>query len=97
MANVVTRRELAGRIAKEMNMTQNDASDVIQLTLDFIVQELGRGRSVEFRNFGVFQPVCRKIRSRRGEDKGRTVVARFRPGKVMKEHLAKMNPASLEK
>ena len=95
MSDVMTRHELAVRIAKEVNMTQNQVADIIQLSLDFIVQELGKGRSVEFRNFGVFQPVSRKKRSRDGEDCGRCVVARFRPGKVMKEHLAKLPPDAL--
>ena len=92
----MTRHELAVRIAKEMNMTQNQVADVIQLSLDFIVQELGKGRSVEFRNFGTFQPAVRKNRSKNGEDRGSSVVARFKPGKVMKEHLAKLAPSAVE-
>lgn len=92
----MTRHELAVRIAKEMNMTQNQVADVIQLSLDFIVQELGKGRSVEFRNFGTFQPVVRKNRSKNGEDRGSSVVPRFKPGKVMKEHLAKLEPSVVE-
>ena len=97
MSDVMTRHELAIRIAKEMNMTQNQVADVIQLSLDFIVREMGKGRSVEFRNFGTFQPALRKKRSDDGEDRGSCVVARFKPGKVMKEHLAKLTPDALKK
>lgn len=92
----MTRHELVVRIAKEIDLTQNEVSDVVQLALDFIVQELGKGRTIEFRNFGIFQPVRRKNRSKEGEDNGESTVVRFRPGKVMKEHVAKLDPATLD-
>ncbi len=88
----LTKRDLVVRISNETGLTQHQTFDVVQKTLDCIVEALEEGRNVEFRNFGVFEVMVRK--SRIGRNPGRpeqTVtiperkVVKFKPGKIMKQ------------
>ena len=93
----MTKRDLAIRIAKQAGLQQNEVMKVIQLSLDTIVSELAANRSVEFRNFGVFEVVTRQPRVGRNpnapkntvEIPARTVV-KFKPGKVMEAKVGKL-------
>ncbi|HQC51571.1 MAG TPA: HU family DNA-binding protein, partial [Lentisphaeria bacterium] len=58
----MTKRDLVVRVARQTNLKQSDVMDVVQLTLDTITEELAAGRSIEFRNFGVFEIMRRKER-----------------------------------
>jgi len=95
----MTKRELAVRIAEETGLTQVAVKEVVQKFLDYIVDELAEGRSVEFRNFGVFETVYRKPRMGRNprfpeqevEIPGR-YVAHFKPGKIMKARIGRRAP-----
>src|SRR5881394_4017544 len=51
----ITKKELVARIAERTAQTKVVARDVIQLFLDEIIDELGRGNRLEFREFGVFE------------------------------------------
>ncbi len=88
----LTKRDLVMRISYETGLTQQQTFDVVQRTLDHIIEALAEGRNVEFRNFGVFGTMVRK--SRIGRNPGRpeqTVtipkrkVVKFKPGKIMKQ------------
>ena len=50
-----TKKELVARIAEKTNQTKVVAKDIIQMFLDEIIRELGRGNRLEFREFGVFE------------------------------------------
>jgi nucleoid DNA-binding protein len=92
--NNVSKKELANRVSQELGrnvITQVDALKVLQQVLDDMMDYLKQGRTIEFRNFGVFEVCERKARlgrnpRRPGEEvpiPAHKVVA-FRPGKEMK-------------
>jgi nucleoid DNA-binding protein len=60
--------------------------------LDYIVEGLAKGETIEFRNFGVFEVRTRKQRIGRNPNRPSMVVTfperkvvKFKPGKIMKE------------
>ncbi|MCK5655431.1 MAG: integration host factor subunit beta [Candidatus Aureabacteria bacterium] len=95
MANL-TKRELAIRISKKTGISQIAVKEVIQKTLDYIVESLQKGQNVELRNFGVFTVKNRKARTGRNPNKPQEVVtipakkvAYFKPGRIMKKIVGK--------
>ena len=92
----MTKRDLVMRIAKETGLIQQDVSAVLQKTLDYIVESLAKGESVEFRNFGVFEVRIRKSRIGRNPNKPTHVVTiptrkvvKFKMGRIMKTLVMK--------
>jgi len=92
----MTKRDLVMRIAKETGLIQQDVSAVLQKTLDYIVESLAKGESVEFRNFGVFEVRIRKSRIGRNPNKPTHVVTiptrkvvKFKMGRIMKDLVMK--------
>lgn len=99
----MTKRELVIKVARQTNLRQNDVMDVVQLTLDTITEELAAGRSIEFRNFGVFQVMRRKSRKGRNPNAPQNEVTipersvvKFKPGKEMKQLVLKLGPEQIE-
>jgi integration host factor subunit beta len=96
----VTKKELVARIADRTGQTKVVAKEVIQLFLDEIIRELGRGNRLEFREFGVFEI---KDRAARRAQNPRTLekvevpskrVVKFKVGRLMKERVAAMFEAA---
>ena len=92
----MTKRDLVMRIAKETGLIQQDVFAVLQKTLDYIVESLAKGESVEFRNFGVFEVRIRKSRIGRNPNKPTHVVTiptrkvvKFKMGRIMKAMVMK--------
>jgi nucleoid DNA-binding protein len=92
----MTKRELAVKISRDTGMIQQDVAAIIQKTLDYITAELAEGGRVEFRDFGIFDVCVRKQRIGRNPNQPEKPVvipehnvARFRPGKLMKEAVSK--------
>ena len=92
----MTKRDLIVRISKETGIIQEDVTAIIQKTLDYITEALVNGKHVEFRDFGVFEVNVRKARTGRNPNKPENVVqiprrrvVKFKPGKKMKEDVAK--------
>ncbi len=92
----MTKRDLVMRIAKETGLIQQDVFAVLQKTLDYIVESLAKGESVEFRNFGVFEVRIRKSRIGRNPNQPTHVVTiparkvvKFKMGRVMKAKVMK--------
>lgn len=92
----MTKREMAIRISNEMKLTQLAVKKVIQKTLDYIIESLERGESVELRNFGVFRIRTRKSRIGRNPNKPEQTVRipakrvpDFKPGRIMKAKVEK--------
>ncbi|MEJ2745853.1 MAG: integration host factor subunit beta [bacterium] len=90
----MTKRELAVRIASETQLPQQAVKEVIQKTLDYIVESLAAGNSVELRNFGVFMVRTRKARLGRNPNKPEQEVRipakkvpDFKPGRIMKARV----------
>jgi len=98
----LTKRELVLRISAETNLKQADVMDVLQMTLDVITDELAKGNNIEFRNFGVFEVLCRKARLGRNPNNAKVTVqiparavVKFKPGKEMKQQVLKLDPKAL--
>ena len=90
----VTKKELVARIADRTGQTKVVVKDVIQMFLDEIIEELGRGNRLEFREFGVFEI---KERAARRAQNPRTLekvevpakrVVKFKVGRLMRERVA---------
>lgn len=86
----MTKRELVMKVAASVGMTQQEASSIVQATLDSITETLAEGHRLEIRNFGVFEVKTRDSRIGRNPRTGEEVpiapkrVPAFRPGKVLK-------------
>jgi nucleoid DNA-binding protein len=96
----ITKRDLVVRISNETGMTQQQVFDVIQHTLDSITTSLASGDEVVLRNFGAFQVRETKAKVGRNPNKPGTdviipprAVVKFKPGKEMKEKVAKLLPS----
>lgn len=50
-----TKKELIDRIAEETQLKRADVKKAVQAFLDHVIEELGRGNRLEFRDFGVFE------------------------------------------
>ena len=92
----MTKRDLVMRISRETGMIQKDVAEVLQKTLDYIIESLAKGDNVEFRNFGVFEIQIRKSRIGRNPNKPSHVVTiptrkvvKFKMGRVMKAKVMK--------
>jgi integration host factor subunit beta len=86
----IAKRVLADRIAAKLNLPQGQTLQVIQCFLDDIVEELGTGNRLEFRDFGVFELVSRKPRTALNPKTlekvpvQRRTVVKFRAGRLLK-------------
>jgi nucleoid DNA-binding protein len=98
----MTKRDIVVKIAEETKLAQNEVAKVVQKTLDYIAEELAEGRTVELRNFGVFEVTTRKARKGRNPNKPqdeviipeRTVI-KFKTGKELKEKIRKIDPKTV--
>ncbi len=89
----VTKKELVSRIADRTGQTKVITKDIIQMFLDEIISELGKGNRLEFREFGVFeikQRAARKAQNPRTLEKvevPKKKVVKFKVGRMMKERV----------
>jgi nucleoid DNA-binding protein len=97
----VRKRDIVVKISNETGLTQQTVMGVVQRALDLITEALAQNRTVELRNFGVFEVKKRKPRIGRNPnapDKDvpipeRTVV-KFKSGKIMRERVLKLSKNS---
>lgn len=90
----MTKRDFVVKIASEVDLTQNQVSVIVQKFLDCLANELASGKTIELRNFGVFEIKTRQSRIGRNPKTPeneviipeRTVV-KFRAGKELKERV----------
>src|SRR4051812_41389120 len=98
----ITKKELIDRIAESSNSKRVQVKRVVQQFLDEIVNELGRGNRLEFRDFGVFETKLRKARKAQNpktlepvaEPEKRTV--KFKVGRLMKQKLGDMTGSAID-
>jgi len=85
--------ELVDVISEKTGINKNTVSLVLSETHETIIAKLKEGDSVKIAGFGTFLTTKREARKGRNPKTGATVdipekvVAKFRPGKVMKETL----------
>jgi len=98
---VVTKKEIVKKISEEIGLTQLKTKEIVQRTLDAIIQTLVSEGRIELRNFGVFEVKRRAPRKARNPRTGDKVyvpaknVVTFKPGKEMEELVHGMNPENL--
>lgn len=92
MAKHITKRDLVIHVSNETGIVQQQVLNVVQQTLDYIIDSVSRGETVELRNFGVFEVKLRKARVGRNPNYPQTdvpipprAVVKFKPGKEMRE------------
>jgi nucleoid DNA-binding protein len=89
----MTKKDIVLKISEETGVKQIDVKKVVQRTLDYIVDALAQGETVELRNFGVFKVRDRKRRVGRNPRTGESVdipekkVVGFKAGLVMKDKV----------
>jgi integration host factor subunit beta len=98
----ITKKELIDRIADVADHRRVLVKKVIQQFLDEIVNELGKGNRLEFRDFGVFETKVRKARKAQNPKtlepvavpEKRTV--KFKVGRLMKQKLGDLTGAAID-
>jgi integration host factor subunit beta len=89
----ITKKELIDRISEGTNSKRVVVKRIIQTFLDEIIEELGQGNRLEFRDFGVFES---KLRAARIAQNPKTLervkvpakrTVKFKIGRLMKKRL----------
>ena len=92
----MTKKDIVIEVAQRSelsHLTQVDIKNIIQATLDHVIESLAAGQTIELRNFGVFKVRERKGRMARNPKTGQKVpvpdrkVVVFKPGLVMKKKV----------
>jgi len=95
----VTKRDLVTKLSNKTGLGQADVLKVLETLLDTITSELAQGNSVVMRNFGSFQ--VREMKGKVGRNPKNPAkdmiippraVVKFKPGKEMKERVARILP-----
>ena len=93
----ITKKELIDRIAEGTGNKRVLVKRIIQIFLDEIIDELGNGNRLDFRDFGVFEA---KVRAARTAQNPKTLervkvpskrTVRFKVGRLMKQRLTEGN------
>lgn len=88
-----TKKELIDRIAEETGLRRSEVKRVVQSFLDLVIEELGRGNRLEFRDFGVFETKRRAPRTAQNPKTLQRVdvpakqTVKFKIGRLMKACL----------
>jgi integration host factor subunit beta len=98
----ITKKELIDRIAESSGNRRVLVKKVVQQFLDEVVNELGKGNRLEFRDFGVFETKLRKARRAQNPKtlepvavpEKRTV--KFKVGRLMKQRLGELTGATID-
>ncbi len=94
----VTKKDLIDRIANRTACTRGDVKRVVQQFLDEIVEELGRGNRLEFRDFGVLEIKARAPRVAQNPKTLQRVnvpakkTVKFKVGRLLKDRLDGKSP-----
>jgi nucleoid DNA-binding protein len=89
----VTKNDMVIEIAKKTGIEQQKVKQIVQMTLDGIIEILAIEQRIELRNFGVFEVRTRKARKARNPRTGEEVmvpskkVVTFKAGKIMEERV----------
>jgi integration host factor subunit beta len=98
----ITKKELIDRIADGSNAKRVQVKKIIQKFLDEVVNELGKGNRLEFRDFGVFETKLRKARKAQNPKTLEPVVVpekrtvKFKVGRLMKQRLGDLSGSTID-
>jgi len=93
----VTKKDLIDQIAEATGQKRVTVKDTIQSFLDSIIEELGKGNRLEFRDFGVFEVKERAARTAQNPKTLERVhvpakhVVKFKVGRLMKEAVESLD------
>jgi nucleoid DNA-binding protein len=94
----LTKRELVERISNDTGLVQSQVFEVVQRTLNHIIDALAEGQTVELRNFGILEVRLAKPRvGRNPKQPGSSCViparaiVKFKSGKIMRQKVAKLS------
>jgi len=91
--HTVTKKELVDRIAEQTDQKRVVVKKIVQGFLDEIINELGHGNRLEFRDFGVFETKQRAARIAQNPKTLQRVevppkrTVKFKIGRLMKQKL----------
>jgi len=87
----VNKNELIAQVAKDANLSKNDASEAVEATLNAIISALGKGDEVWLVGFGTFAVASRAAAEGRNPRTGETIkipaskAPKFKAGKAFKD------------
>ena len=91
----MTKRNIINSIAVPLGLSQLETKEIVQKTLDAIINILASEGRIELRNFGVFEVTKRKARQSRNPRTGEKVMVgervtvTFKPGRSVEERVAR--------
>jgi integration host factor subunit beta len=89
----MTKKEIVRKISEISGLTQIQTKEIVQSTLDAVIDTIVEAGRIELRNFGVFEVRERAPRKARNPRTGETVqvpakkVVVFKPGRMLEERL----------
>src|ERR1051326_4593958 len=98
----ITKKELIDRIAESAGSRRVQVKKVVQQFLDEIINELGKGNRLEFRDFGVFETKLRKARRAQNPKTLQPVevpekrTVKFKVGRLIKQKLGEMTGSAID-
>jgi nucleoid DNA-binding protein len=93
----ITKKEIIDHIAQNNDSRRVQVKLIVQAFLDQIIEELGKGNRLEFRDFGVFETKGRKARRAQNPKTLEPVsvpakrTVKFKIGRLMKQKLAALS------
>lgn len=98
--SVITKRDLVLEISDQLDLTQMQVMDVVQLLVDTVTNHLAQGEEVVIRKFGTFKIAVSRSKIGRNPNKPANevliparAVVKFKPGSEMRDEVAKLMPS----
>lgn len=99
----VTKRDMITELSDLTGLKHHQVADVLENLIDLIGKKMENGQEVTFRKFGTFEVRVAKSKIGRNPNKPKDevlipdrCVVRFKPGRELKERVAKLDPKVLE-
>jgi nucleoid DNA-binding protein len=96
----ITKREIVSDLSDQTGLTQSDVSTLVDAFIELVGKKLEQGNDVTFRTFGTFEIRVAKAKIGRNPNKPESAVVipdrcvvRFKPGRELKNRVAKLPPA----
>jgi len=89
----ITKKDLIDRVSAATGQKRQDVKHIVQKFLDQVIEELGQGHRLEFRDFGVFEIKRRASRTAQNPKTLQPVkvppkrTVKFKIGRLMKQRL----------
>jgi nucleoid DNA-binding protein len=97
IASKLTKKDIVQSVGAGSDVNHADVAALVQGVLDCIVRALENGKTVELRNFGVFEIQIRKARIGRNPNRPaipiqipKQAVIKFKTGKTLRDKLKKI-------